>query len=95
MIEKTIKITNKHGIHLRPSMVIIDEASRYKSDITITRNGISANAKSILELTMLAITKNSKIKITAEGEDEQKAMKAMVKLFVGNFENMFNVEREG
>jgi len=76
-----VKIKNCLGLHARPSAVFVQAASRFKSNITIERNGDSVNGKSILGLLMLAAGQGSIIRISASGaEDAQSAVSALVKL---------------
>ena len=82
MVEKTIKISNYRGIHMRPSMIIIDEAAKYDSDITIRRikSGDEADAKSIMQMTMLAIECGEEVVIKAEGKDAEQAVENLAEL---------------
>jgi len=80
MIQKTVEILNKTGLHARPAAKFVEKASKFKSKITIEKDGKKADAKSILSVLALGVGQGSKIKITAEGEDEQKAVEQLVKL---------------
>lgn len=86
MIKKTLKIKNEHGLHMRPAMLVCDTAEEFKSDITIVKNEEQANAKSIMEVTMLAVLQGEEITIQAEGEDEQEAIDALKELITSDFE---------
>ncbi len=80
MVVKTVKITNKTGLHARPAAQFVEKASKFKSKITIEKDGKQVNAKSIIAVLGLGIGLSSQIKITAEGEDEQQAVDALVEL---------------
>lgn len=80
MIQKTVEILNKTGLHARPAAKFVEKASKFKSKITIEKDGKKADAKSILSVLGLGVRQGSKIKITAEGEDEQKAVEQLVEL---------------
>lgn len=85
MISKNVVVTNKTGIHARPASLFISTASKFKSDITIAKNGKTGSAKSIISLLGLAITKGSEITISADGADEKEAIDTLVKLVESKF----------
>ena len=93
MIEIKIKITNKNGIHLRPSMCLTDLANKYKSEITLEKEDKTANAKSIMEVTMLSIAIKDEITIKINGDDEIEAMKAIEELIKNNFNDCVEAEK--
>jgi phosphocarrier protein len=71
---------------MRPAMQFVDVASQYKSEITVSNNKTSVNGKSIMQVSMLAATCGTKLKVKAEGPDAQEALDALrelveVKLF--------------
>jgi phosphocarrier protein HPr len=85
MIQKNIKVTNKLGIHARPAGMIVDITSRALSDVTIIYEGTRANAKSILNVMMLAITPGSEVGFEIRGDDEVSILQQLEKLFHENF----------
>jgi phosphocarrier protein len=86
MIEKEITVTNTLGLHARPASLIVKEAQNFSSEITLTKDGTVANAKSIMEVTILSATFNSKLILKAHGSDEKKAIKVISKLFDMKFD---------
>jgi len=86
MVEKEIVVKNKLGLHARPSALFVRQASKFKSDITLIKDGVEVNGKSIMGLMMLAAEMGSKIIIRANGEDEEKALDALVTLFENKFD---------
>ncbi len=86
MYTKTVEIKNSLGIHARPASMIVKTASKFKSKINISKDGIEANAKSIMGLLMLACEQGSKIIITAEGNDEKEAVEALIELINRKFD---------
>jgi len=78
MITREITITNKSGMHARPSAQLVQVAFQFKSDISVEYNGSRVNGKSIMGLESLGITHGCRIKIYTEGEDEQEAMEAVI-----------------
>ena len=74
MIKKKIKIINKLGRHARASSKLTQLACTFTSEVFLNKDGIKANAKSIMEVLMLAASKNTTISIEANGSDEKKAI---------------------
>ena len=85
MIEKTLVVTNKLGIHARPAGMIVDITGQAKSDISILFDGSKANAKSILNVMMLAIPAGSEVKFEIDGEDEENVASQLERLFNDHF----------
>jgi phosphotransferase system HPr (HPr) family protein len=85
MPEIKTKIVNKNGMHMRPAMMVVDKASTFESDIEISTDHSVADAKSIMELTMLAAVKGTKIKIKATGKDADIAVRDIHALFESGF----------
>ncbi len=80
-----VEIRNPDGLHMRPAMLFVDLANSFESDITVANPDISVDAKSIMQITMLAATHGTKLKITAAGPDAQQAVKALQDLVESNF----------
>lgn len=85
MIERTVTIVNKAGMHTRPASNIVKMASKYRSDFYIVKNGYSINGKSIIGVMTLAAEQGSKLTLRLEGEDEQKAADELQKFFDEGF----------
>ena len=68
----TAKITNKRGLHARASAKIVEAAARFQSHITVSKDGQSVDARSIMGLMMLAASCGSEVEICAEGPDATK-----------------------
>jgi phosphotransferase system HPr (HPr) family protein len=85
MVIKEVVIKNKTGIHARPAYIFCQEASKFKSDITIYKDGEKGNGKSIVNILALALNQGSNISISAEGEDELQAVEALVELVESKF----------
>ena len=80
MYSKDVEITVPNGLHTRPAAQFVKEAKAFSSDITVTSAGKSASAKSLFMLQTLGLTQGTVITISAEGEDEQKAVDHLVAL---------------
>ena len=85
MQSREIVVTNKLGVHARPAGMIVDITGKAKSDITLEYEGNKVNAKSILNVMMLAITPGSTVKFVANGEDEERILDKWEQLFRENF----------
>jgi phosphocarrier protein len=83
--KKELTITNKYGLHSRPASELVKIASQFNADIKLHYNGQDANAKSILGIMVLAIEPGAEIEISAEGEDEEEALKAIEELINNEF----------
>ena len=77
MIERTVVLASKHGLHARPAADLVRLAARFRSDIKLTKDDMTVDAKSIMGVMMLAAECGSELVVTAEGPDEQEAMEAV------------------
>jgi len=82
--EFTIK--NELGLHLRPAGLFVKTVKNYQADITVEKDGMQADGKSIIGITTLNVVKNSKIIVEACGKDADQALDALGRLIAGNFE---------
>ena len=80
MIEKKAIVKSETGIHARPALSVVREASKFKSEVIIVKDGNEYNAKSIVAIMSMAAVKNNEIIIKTNGDDEEAAAVAMVKL---------------
>ena len=85
MVEKTIEITNPTGLHARPAALFVQTAGKFTSNIWIKIEHKKVNAKSIMGLISLAVSKGTEITIVADGEDEELAVKEIVDLVTSGF----------
>lgn len=84
MLEKTVEIINKAGLHARAASKLVQLTSSFASDIKVGHEKM-VDGKSILALMMLAAVKGTKIRIIADGPDEQKAIEAICELVNNRF----------
>ena len=82
MKEVKTTVVNPNGIHARPASLFIQEAKKFQSKITVENlsTGKAKDAKSILGVMSLGMTKGTEIRIVAEGPDEEAAIQAMQQL---------------
>jgi phosphocarrier protein HPr len=85
MPEREAKIVNKLGIHARPAAEIVKTAGKFKSSITIVRDDLEVNAKSIMGVMMLAAEFGSTIVLRANGEDADAALDAVATCIANKF----------
>ena len=82
MLKRTIKVSNKLGLHARASAKLTQAASKFESAIWLSRNGRRVNAKSIMGVMMLAAGIGTTVELETEGSDEEAA--------IGEIEALFN-----
>jgi len=87
MLSACATISNRLGLHARPAMAFVEEASRFAAEITVRKSGDgeTVDGKSILQMLMLAGTCGTVIEITAHGDDEASAIEALVRLVGSKF----------
>ncbi len=85
MIKKTIRISNKLGLHARASAKLTKLAGSFRSEVFLSRNGRRVNAKSIMGVMMLAAGMGSDVDMEVEGEDEIAASDALTHLIDDKF----------
>jgi phosphocarrier protein len=83
MPERTVQIVNRNGLHARPAAEIVKLASKFQAEITIVKDDLDVNGKSIIGVMMLAAEHGSSITLRAEGPDAAQALDALATL-VGN-----------
>ena len=85
MLEQQFAIINKLGLHARASALFVKTASQFKSDITVFREGVEVNGKSIMGIMMLAAAKGTEIILQVSGPDESDAFQKLGELIQNGF----------
>jgi phosphocarrier protein len=85
MISREFRISNRLGLHARPSAQLTQVAGKFTSEVYIAKNGRRVNAKSIMGVMMLAAGPGSTVTVDAEGPDEDQAMEAIGALIASRF----------
>ncbi len=85
MTEATLVIRNQQGMHARACQVFVRTATRFRAKITVSRDDLAVDGKSILGVLMLAAEPGAEILIRAEGEDEAEALDALRRVVEGKF----------
>ena len=85
MYVKDVLVQNQVGLHARPATFFIQKANEFKSSIWVEKEERRVNAKSLLGILSLGITKGTTINLIADGPDEEEAVAALVDLITSNF----------
>lgn len=85
MFSKEVLVCNQVGLHARPATFFIQKANEFKSGIWVEKDERRVNAKSLLGVLSLGITRGVNIIILADGPDEEQAVNALVDLISSNF----------
>jgi phosphocarrier protein HPr len=85
MKRKDLLIENRLGLHARAAAQIVKAASGFNSKILLSKDGIEVDGKSIMGIMMMAAAKGTTVLVSAEGDDEEKALEGMENLFKEKF----------
>ncbi|HRG48224.1 MAG: HPr family phosphocarrier protein [Leptospiraceae bacterium] len=87
MKKVTLKIKKDgHGMHARPASLFVKLASQFPCDITVIRDDVEVNGKSIMGLMMLALSSDVEFTITADGKREDEALEVLEQLIQNDFQ---------
>jgi phosphocarrier protein len=85
MAELSVQIVNKNGLHARPAAEIVKAAAKFQSEITLRRDDLEVNGKSIMGVMMLAAEYGSTLQVQATGPDADAALEAIAALIANKF----------
>ena len=85
MAERSVQILNKNGLHARPAAEIVKISAKFQSEITLSRDGMEVNGKSIMGVMMLAAECGATLVLRAEGSDADAALDALADLISRKF----------
>ena len=85
MISRSITISNSVGLHARPATFFVQKANSFKSSIWVEKEDCRVNAKSLLGVLSLGISRGTEIKLIADGVDENNAIDGLAELIDGEF----------
>jgi phosphocarrier protein len=83
---RTVEIVNKRGLHARASAKFVKLAADYDAEVTVTRDGQSVDARSIMGLMMLGAGPGAVLELSAEGAEAEAALDALTELVAARFE---------
>jgi len=86
MLDKTVIIRNKLGLHARAAVKFVNLSNRFGSSIRIVKDGDEIDGKSILGILTLAATQGTSIRLIVSGQDEEAALAALVELIGNRFD---------
>ncbi|HEX9565787.1 MAG TPA: HPr family phosphocarrier protein [Gemmatimonadaceae bacterium] len=84
-VEREVRIVNRNGLHARPAAEIVKAAARFKAEITIRRDDMEVNGKSIMGVMMLAAEYGCTLSVRANGPDAEQAVDALATLVASRF----------
>jgi phosphocarrier protein HPr len=85
MVERTVQIVNKNGLHARPAAEIVKISAKFTSEVTLVKEGMEVNGKSIMGVMMLAAECGSSLVLRADGVDAGAAIEALATLIANKF----------
>jgi len=85
MRRETAVVQNKHGFHLRAVTAIVKALQEFTSEVTVSKDGIKRNGRSVLDLMLLEATEGTALTIEVTGDDENEAILRILELFVARF----------
>lgn len=85
MIERTLRIKNKLGLHARAAVKFVNTANRFMADVRVIKDGSAIDGKSILGILTLAAVQGTDIVIRLNGPDEAAAGEALAELLNNKF----------
>ncbi|WP_305046558.1 HPr family phosphocarrier protein [Geoalkalibacter sp.] len=85
MISKDFTIRNRLGLHARAAAQLVQTANRFRADVTVSKDGMEVNGKSIMGILMLAAAQGSSIKVSVDGEDAGDALETIGRLIDDGF----------
>ena len=88
LIQRTVEIVNRAGMHARPAAELVKLAGRFSADIRLEKDGLEVNGKSIMGVLMLAAEMGSQLRISAQGGDAEDAVTALSELVGRGFGEM-------
>lgn len=85
MLEQTVTIVNKIGLHARPAAVLVKTASDFPCEVTLVKDDKTFNAKSILAIMSAGIKQQDIVIVRVNGQEEAQALKAVIALIESGF----------
>ena len=86
MIEKTVTIKNRAGIHARPAAILVEAVKNFNCSVIYAKEGSRINGKSIMGILTLGAAYNTQLMLIIDGQDEEKAAEVLTRLFDSKFE---------
>jgi phosphocarrier protein HPr len=84
-VVKKLEITNKLGLHARAAALLVQTVNKFSAQVFFSKDGQTADGRSIMGVLTLAATQGSKVQVEASGDDAERAVRAIEKLFDSRF----------
>ena len=84
-VTRKVEIKNKLGLHARAAALLVQTANKFSAHVSLSKDGQTADARSIMGLLTLAAARGSKIQLEANGEDAERAVRAIERLIESRF----------
>jgi len=85
MTEKKVLIKSDAGVHARPAMMLVREAMKYTCNVTLVKDDIEADCKSIMSVLGLAIVSGTNLTVRADGENEEQIVQNLIAIIENGF----------
>ena len=85
MLQKTFTIKNRLGLHARAAAQLVQTANKFQSDVTLVKEDVEVNGKSIMGILLLAAPQGTDISVSVAGTDEEQAMRIIAELIEDGF----------
>jgi phosphocarrier protein HPr len=85
MKKAEVEVVNRLGLHARPSAALTQLATRYASEVWLSKGARRVNGKSIMGVMMLAAARGSRLVVETDGADEEAALRALTELIASGF----------
>jgi phosphocarrier protein HPr len=82
-----VVLPTENGLHARPATKFVETASKFSCDVTLSKDGMVANGKSVIEILTLAAEQGSHLVICADGDDADEAVQSLSRLVQSGFQN--------
>lgn len=80
MLEKTVTVNSEQGLHARVATMVVQAMQNFTSEVTVIKDGMEVNARSVLGLLLLAATAGTEIMVRAQGPDSSQAIEEFSRL---------------
>ena len=84
-VTKGVEIVNRLGLHARAAATLVELTNKFEAEVTIAKDDLEVNAKSIMGILMLAAAKGSTIRVRADGPDAEEAVSAIAAHIANRF----------
>lgn len=85
--ERKVKLLNPDGLHVRVAVKLVEEARKFRSEISLTKDQVTVKAKDIMSVLTLGAAEGTDLILRAEGEDASEAIQALARLFESQFQD--------